>query len=68
VWLDASGRATRAHFYGIANFYYEFLDGTTVDVSGTRFASIDDRLWGGLGVGGTHSWADDRYALMARSW
>jgi outer membrane autotransporter protein len=32
-------------------------------VSGTSFASSNDRLWGGIGGGGTFSWADGRYAL-----
>ena len=48
-----------------------FVDGTDVDVSGTRLTSKPQPLWGGLGFGGSLSWADDRYAvhgeLLARS-
>ncbi|MGO7042663.1 autotransporter outer membrane beta-barrel domain-containing protein [Rhizobium acaciae] len=61
-WKDASGRTSRAKFYGIANLYYDFLDGSKVDVSGTRLVSENQALWGGLGMGGSLSWADDRYA------
>lgn len=45
----------RSHINGIANLYYEFLDSTSVDVSGTRFANSGDRLWGSIGTGGTFS-------------
>ncbi|RAZ89625.1 autotransporter outer membrane beta-barrel domain-containing protein [Mesorhizobium hawassense] len=70
-WKDKTGRTSRSHVYGIANLYYDFLDGTDVDVSGTRLTSRPQQLWGGLGFGGSLSWADDRYAvhgeLIARS-
>lgn len=70
-WKDKAGQSSRSHVYGIANLYYDFLDGTDVDVSGTRLTSKPQQLWGGLGVGGSLSWADDRYAvhgeLLARS-
>jgi outer membrane autotransporter protein len=55
---------TRSDIYGIANVYYEFLDGSSVDVSVTRLANAGDRLWGGIGAGGTFSWNSDRYALF----
>ena len=40
-------------FYGIANLYYEFMGGTRVDVAGVPLSAKGDRLWGGLGVGGS---------------
>ncbi|HEX2885306.1 autotransporter outer membrane beta-barrel domain-containing protein, partial [Vineibacter terrae] len=52
----------RASFYGIANLYYEFLEGTHVLVSGTRIGSTSDRVWGSLGIGGALSW-NDRTAI-----
>ncbi|MEH7849933.1 autotransporter family protein [Rhizobium laguerreae] len=61
-WKDASGRTSRAKFYGIANLYYDFLDGSDVDVSGTSLVSENQALWGGLGLGGSFSWLDERYA------
>lgn len=60
---DADGRKVSSDIYAITNLYYEFLDGTAVDVGGTRFTSAADRLWGGIGAGGAYRWADGRYAL-----
>ena len=64
AWLTGSFPA-RSHMYTIANLYYEFLDGTSVDVSGTRIVSRKDELWGALGVGGTYTWGADKYALFS---
>jgi fibronectin-binding autotransporter adhesin len=64
TWRDASGQLTRSSVYGIANLYYEFLGGTVVNVAGTTFANANERLWGGVGLGGTYNWADDKYALF----
>ncbi len=63
--LNASrnGTLSRSHVYGIGNLYYEFLDGTTVDVSGVTLTNRSDRLWGGIGVGGSYNWNDDRYSI-----
>ena len=63
AWADEGGRVQRSQLYGIANLYYQFLDGTEVDVSTTNFTSAHDRLWGGIGAGGSYSWADDKYSL-----
>ncbi len=63
VWQGEQGTISRSHVYGIANLYYEFLDGTAVDVAGVGFASRDQRLWGGLGLGGSYNWADDKYSI-----
>ncbi len=62
-WQNANGQLDRAHVYGIANLYYEFLEGTKVDVAGVSFASEQDRLWGGLGIGGSYNWNDDKYSI-----
>lgn len=66
-WTDAAGQVSRAHVYGIANFYYDFLDGADVDVSGVSLVSRNQALWGGLGIGGTLSWADGRYAVYGEA-
>ncbi|HEY4292128.1 autotransporter outer membrane beta-barrel domain-containing protein [Luteibacter sp.] len=66
-WQSASGKASRAHVYGIANLYYDFLDGSKVDVSGSRLTSKNQPLWGGLGVGGSLTWSDDRYSLYGEA-
>jgi len=62
-WQNDKGLLNRAHVYGIANLYYEFLEGTRVDVQGVSFASRNDRLWGGVGIGGTYNWNDDKYSI-----
>ncbi|UWU30727.1 autotransporter outer membrane beta-barrel domain-containing protein [Rhizobium sp. WSM1274] len=61
-WKDASGKTSRSTLYTIANLYYDFLDGSDVDVSGTSVVSENQALWGGLGLGGSLSWSDERYA------
>ncbi|RUX00603.1 autotransporter outer membrane beta-barrel domain-containing protein, partial [Mesorhizobium sp. M8A.F.Ca.ET.023.01.1.1] len=62
-WKDKTGKTSRSHVYGIGNLYYDFLDGSDVDVSGTVFSSKSRQLSGGLGLGGSLSWADDRYSV-----
>ncbi|EMS95611.1 outer membrane autotransporter [Agrobacterium tumefaciens str. Cherry 2E-2-2] len=62
-WKDADGQTSRIQIYGTVNLTTEFLDGTRVDVSGTKFDSRADRLTGGIGLGGAYSWANDKYAI-----
>lgn len=62
-WLNDRGMMNRRYIYGIANLYAEFLDGTEVDVSGIRFANKRDRVWGGLGLGGSYNWNDNKYSI-----
>ncbi|MFS1808974.1 autotransporter outer membrane beta-barrel domain-containing protein, partial [Bacillus anthracis] len=62
-WYNAQGMINRSHVYGLANLYNEFLDGTQVDVSGLHFANKQERLWGGIGLGGSYNWDNDKYAL-----
>lgn len=61
-WYNSSGMIDRTNVYGLANLYYEFLEGTRVDVSDTSFASRNDRIWGGIGLGGSYNWNDDKFA------
>lgn len=56
---------SRIHAYGIVNIYHEFLNGTRVDVAGEKFRFEQDRLWGGIGAGGSYSWNDDAYSFYA---
>ncbi|EJN04837.1 autotransporter outer membrane beta-barrel domain-containing protein [Phyllobacterium sp. YR531] len=62
-WLGESGKAVHTNLYGIANLYYEFLDGTKTDISATSFISRSERLTGGLGLGGDYTWQDGKYAV-----
>ncbi|UXN58146.1 autotransporter-associated beta strand repeat-containing protein [Phyllobacterium zundukense] len=65
AWEDGAGKPTRTNLYGIANLYYEFLDGNETDVSGVNFATANDRTWGGIGAGGSYNWNDDKYSLYS---
>jgi len=70
VTLDRETRGgengmNRSHVYGIANLYYEFLDGSQVNVAGTTFNSRPDRLWAGVGAGVSYNWGKDTYSLYA---
>lgn len=65
AWRDPARGLASAGVYGIANLYYEFLDGTQTNVANIAFASAQDRLWGGLGIGGNYSWRDGKYTLFA---
>jgi outer membrane autotransporter protein len=63
AWRDRDGQLTSTDIYGIANLRYEFLNGTSVNVSGTNLANANDRLWGSIGGGGTYSWSAGQYSL-----
>lgn len=62
-WQADNGTLARSHLYGIANLYYEFLGDSSVDVSGVTFASGTEPFWGGLGIGGSYNWNDNKYSI-----
>ncbi|MBZ9943128.1 autotransporter outer membrane beta-barrel domain-containing protein, partial [Mesorhizobium sp. BR1-1-13] len=66
-WADAAGQVSRTHVYGIANLYYDFLDGYDVDVSGVKLVSQNQALWGGVGLGGSVDFADGKYAVFGEA-
>lgn len=66
-WRDEDGQISRSHVYGIANLYYDFLEGSRTDVAGVKFTSENDPLWGGIGIGGSYSWSDDKYSLFGET-
>ncbi|KAB2722380.1 autotransporter outer membrane beta-barrel domain-containing protein [Brucella intermedia] len=59
----SNGKVARTHVYGIANLYGEFLDGSRVNVAGVSFDSRNERIWGGIGLGGSYNWNDDKYSV-----
>ncbi|MBO9591225.1 MAG: autotransporter outer membrane beta-barrel domain-containing protein [Devosia sp.] len=63
AWTDEAGQTSRLHTYGIANLYYDILPETATNLAGARLVREEEALWGGLGLGGTYSWADDKLAL-----
>ena len=34
-----------------------------MDVAGTSFANSNERLWGGVGLGGSYNWDGDKYSI-----
>ncbi|MFC7286824.1 autotransporter outer membrane beta-barrel domain-containing protein [Herminiimonas glaciei] len=66
VWRDGSGKQNRQHTYAIANLYNEFKDGTQVNVSDLNFVNRNTRLWGGLGLGASYSWANGKYMIYGQ--
>lgn len=62
-WLNRQGELDHASLYGMANLRYEFLDGTSIDVSGTGIGSQDEPLWGEIGLGGSYNRNDDKYSF-----
>ncbi|EHK63319.1 outer membrane autotransporter [Achromobacter arsenitoxydans SY8] len=65
AWGGTNGKQNRSHVFGSVNLYNEFLQGSTVSVAGVDVASRDERLWAGIGVGGTYEWNNGAYALYA---
>lgn len=57
------GQIRRSNVYAIANLYQELMGDISVKVAGINFGAGNDRTWGGIGAGGTYTWADDKYAL-----
>ncbi|MER9602753.1 autotransporter outer membrane beta-barrel domain-containing protein [Mesorhizobium sp. M0243] len=66
-WQDRTGRAGHTNLYGIANLYYDFEDGSSVDLAGSTLSNRNEQLWGGLGIGGTINWADDRFSVFGEA-
>lgn len=62
-WSDETGETNRIHAYGIANLYYDILPDSRTDLAGVELVNTQDNLWGGLGIGGSYSWGNDKYAI-----
>jgi len=62
-WKAESGTVSRAALYGVTNLYYGFQNGFHVAISGGEVTTQDDRLWGGIGLGGTYNWNNDTYSV-----
>lgn len=67
AWTDESGQTNRLHAYSIANLYYNMLPDGRTDLAGVELVNTQDNLWGGLGLGGTYSWGDGKYALHGQA-
>lgn len=67
AWKSEAGDERRLKVYGVANLYYEFLDGTEVSVTGVKFENRPDRFWSGLGAGLSHNWMNDKYSIYGEA-
>ncbi|MFK4809055.1 autotransporter outer membrane beta-barrel domain-containing protein, partial [Devosia sp. ZW T5_3] len=67
AWIDETGDTSRLHAYGIANLYYDVLPDSRTDLAGVELVNTQDNLWGGLGIGGTYAWGDDKYAIHGQA-
>ena len=67
AWQNNQGMTNRSVVYGIANLYNEFLDGTKVNVSSMAFANKQERFWGGIGLGGSYNWDNDKYSIYGEA-
>lgn len=62
-WRNRAGELTRMSFYGIANLYQEFLDGTSVTLAGLGLGNEDADTWMGGGLGGSFNMNGDAISL-----
>ncbi|MDR1828591.1 MAG: autotransporter outer membrane beta-barrel domain-containing protein [Methylobacteriaceae bacterium] len=62
--VDQKGETAENRFYGIGNLFYEFFGSTTLSLAGTDLKNDTVRLWSGLGLGFSHSWAAGRYRIF----
>jgi len=65
-WQDENGSG-RSTFYGIANLFHDFSGGLKTNVGGTEFVRGGHTLHGGLGLGGSISWADGRFGVYGEA-
>ncbi|MFD1794041.1 autotransporter outer membrane beta-barrel domain-containing protein [Ochrobactrum teleogrylli] len=63
TWYGADGTFNLANIYGIVNLYQDFLGDMRFKVADVTFDTANSRTWGGIGGGGTYSWASERYAI-----
>lgn len=63
AWKDDRGENSLVHAYGITNLYYDLLPQNTAELAAVRLVSEKENLWGGLGLGGTYAWGNDKFAL-----
>ena len=67
AWVSESGEISRVHAYGIANLYHDLLPESRTNLAGVELINTQDRLSGGVGMGGTYSWGDDKYAIHGQA-
>lgn len=66
-WMGEAGTRNRLQVYGIANLYYDLSPDARTDVAGVALRNSQERLWGGLGLGGTYAWDNEKYAVHGQA-
>ncbi|MBD9390356.1 autotransporter outer membrane beta-barrel domain-containing protein [Agrobacterium sp. AGB01] len=66
-WTGEAGTRNRLQVYGIANLYYDLSPDARTDVAGVALRNSQERLWGGLGLGGTYAWDNEKYAVHGQA-
>ncbi|AQS41070.1 MAG: Outer membrane autotransporter [Candidatus Tokpelaia hoelldobleri] len=62
-WTSDKGDTRSLKVHGTGDIYHEFLDGSSVSVSGVAFRNRDYRTWAGIGGGVDYSWKNGKYAV-----
>ncbi len=65
-WNDNKGMLSRTKLFTILNIYQNLTDNTEVDLSNFKLTTRSHRTWGGIGLGGTYSWNDDKYSIYGQ--
>ncbi|MEN8491373.1 autotransporter outer membrane beta-barrel domain-containing protein, partial [Brucella melitensis] len=63
AWQDDAGQIVHTNIYVTANIYQEFMGNGRVGVADTTFSVKQDVTWGGVGLGGSYAWADNKYLI-----
>ncbi|MEM5503071.1 autotransporter outer membrane beta-barrel domain-containing protein [Ahrensia kielensis] len=64
---NRNGEATSNHFYAVANLYNVFTNDVVVDVSKSKLTSKANKWTGEIGIGGAHSWGDERFSVYGEA-
>ena len=62
-WKNHDGLMVNTSLYAIANLYQELMGDARMNYAGTHMVTDSDDTWGGIGVGTTYAWADNKYML-----
>lgn len=58
-----AGDERRVKLYVIPNVYNEFREKAKLSIADTTFKTGGDRVWGGIGLGGSFDWGDSAYSI-----
>lgn len=59
----SGGEISRTKFYGLPNYYHEFMGASSVSLADVKYESEFNKDWLGLTMGVSRNWANDKYSL-----